>query len=221
MLAGLLKTPDGAAFHGNRTSRSEFYRAQAGNGTRNFLAERIDRAVIETVAQDLQSPAFVAAAVKSTREKFAATHDEDIAGARAQIAKLDARSGKLLAMASELKTPAPVLRTVDDLERQRSDIEQRIVAWDKDDEAAHALANVTDAQVRTMLGRMADEMQLYERGALKDFLVSILDRVELDPENATLQPCYRIPLRGGGSVASPRGSVAIPTIVARTLAKVA
>ncbi len=176
-----------------------------GKGSRSFLAERVDRAVIETVAQDLQSPAFVAAAVKSTREKFAVTHAEDIAVARAEIAKLDARSSKLLEMASELKTPAPVLRKVDELERQRGEVEQRIVAWDKEDEAAHALAKVTDAQVRTMLSHMADEMRLYERGALKDFLVSILDRVELDPEQATLQLCYRIPLRGGNSVASPRG----------------
>jgi hypothetical protein len=100
---------------------------------------------------------------------------------------------------------APVLRKVDELERQRSEIEQRVVGWEKEDESAHALANVTDAQVRTMLGRMADEMRLYERGALKDFLVSILDRVELDPEQQTLQLCYRIPLSGGNSVASPRG----------------
>jgi hypothetical protein len=87
-----------------------------------------------------------AATVKSTREKFAATHDEDITGARAQIAKLDARSGKLLEMASELKTPAPVLRKVDELDRQRSEIEQRVVDWEKEDESAHALANVTDAR---------------------------------------------------------------------------
>jgi hypothetical protein len=33
--------------------------------------------------------------------------------------------------------------------------------------------------------------------------------------------CYLIPLRGAVSVASPRGLVAIPTIVAGTLAKVA
>jgi hypothetical protein len=39
-----------------------------------------------------------------------------------------------------------------------------------------------------MLSRMADEMRLYDRSALKDFLVSILDRVELDPELATLLP---------------------------------
>jgi hypothetical protein len=72
-----------------------------------------------------------------------------------------------------------------------------------------------------MLGRMAEEMQFYKRHDLKDFLATILDRVELDPEEATLQVCYRIPLRGGNSLASPRGLVAIPTIVARTLARVA
>ena len=207
LLTGILKTPSGAPWYGNRTSRSEFYRAQANERSRSFLAEKIDRTVIDTVARDLQSPAFVAAAVKSTREKFAITHDEETAAARAAIAKLDARSSRLLEIASELKTPGPALRKVDEIERQRSEIEQRIVAWEREDEGARALANITDAQVRTMLGRMAEEMRLYERGALKDFLGSILDRVELDPDEQTLQVCYRIPLRqhGGNSVASPRG----------------
>jgi hypothetical protein len=45
-----------------------------------------------------------------------------------------------------------------------------------------------------MLGRQADEMRLYDRGELRDFLSSILDRVELDPEADTVQLCYRIPL---------------------------
>ncbi len=58
-------------------------------------------------------------------------------------------------MASELKTPGPVLRKVDEQERQRTEIEQRIVGWEKEDEVAHARANVMDAPVRSMLGRMA------------------------------------------------------------------
>ena len=91
------------------------------------------------------------------------------------------------------------------LEDQRTAIEQRIVAWEKEDESARAVADITDAQVKTMLGRMADEMQLYERNNLKDFLATILDRVELDPDEATLQLCYRIPLRSGFSLASPGG----------------
>jgi len=56
-----------------------------------------------------------------------------------------------------------------------------------------------------MLSRLADEMRLYDRGDLRDFLSSIVERVELDPEAATLQLCYRIPLRSGVSVASPGG----------------
>jgi hypothetical protein len=62
----------------------------------------------------------------------------------------------------------------------------------KGDESAQALADVTHAQVKTMLGRMAEEMQLHKRHDLKDFLATVLDRVELDPEEATLQVCYRI-----------------------------
>lgn len=53
-------------------------------------------------------------------------------------------------------------------------------------------------------------MQLYDRGALKDFLTSILEQIELDPEHSTLQLSYRIPLRqsGGFSMASPANSSA-------------
>jgi hypothetical protein len=48
-------------------------------------------------------------------------------------------------------------------------------------------------------------MQVYERSDLKDFLTTILDPVELDIDEATLQLCYRIPLRNGFSLASPGG----------------
>ncbi len=108
-------------------------------------------------------------------------------------------------MESELKTPAPVLRKVDEQERERGMIEQRIVAWEKDDEAAQVLAGITDVQVRTMLRRMADEVQTYPRTELRDFPGSILDRIERNSDAATVQLCYRIPLRSGNKLASPGG----------------
>ena len=49
-----------------------------------------------------------------------------------------------------------------------------------------------------MLGSMADEMRLYDRAELRDFLRTIIDRLERDPDASTLQLCYRIiPLRSG------------------------
>jgi len=205
LLTGLLRTPAGEAWHGNRTAKAEFYRATAATGTRNMAAAKVDAAVIDTVARDLQSTEFVAAAVKATREKFALTHDGEIADARKEIIALELRAGRFLDMAADLASPAAILRKVDELERGRTLIEQRIVAWEKVDEAAQTLAKITDVQVRKMLGRMAEEMRIYDRAELRDFLGSILDRVELDPTAATLQVCYRIPLRSGFNLASPGG----------------
>lgn len=56
-----------------------------------------------------------------------------------------------------------------------------------------------------MLRNLADEMRLHETDELKDFLTSILDRVEFDPVESTVRLCYRIPVTSGNSVASPRG----------------
>ena len=97
-------------------------------------------------------------------------------------------------MAAGLENPAPVYRKIDELERERGAPLRRIVDWEKEDEAAQALANVTEAQVRSMLGHLAEEMRLNPPGDLKDFLSTILDRVE---DEASLRLCHRIPLRSG------------------------
>ncbi len=70
-----------------------------------------------------------------------------------------------------------------------------------------------------MISRLAAAMRLYDRGDLGDFLSSILDRVELDPERDTVQLYCRIPLLSGVGV--PRGSGAISTLIFKSLARVA
>ena len=205
LLSGLLKTPDGTPWRANRTAKSEFYRVAVANRSRNMPAARVETAVVETVSRDLLSPEFVRAALKSTRERLIASHTADIRQARTEVAAIEAKAGKYLDMAASLENPSPVYRKIDELERERGALLRRIVEWEKEDEAAQVLANVTEAQVRTMLGHLAEEMRLYPAGDLKDFLSTILDRVELDPEEASLRLCYRIPLRSGNKVASPGG----------------
>ena len=169
-------------------------------------AKRVETAVVETVSRDLLSPAFVRAALKSTRERLICyAHGRDPGRHKAEIAALEAKASKYLDMAANLENPSPVYRKIDEVERERGALLRRIVEWEKEDEAAQALANITEAQVRTMLSHLAEEMRLYAPGDLKDFLTTILDRVELDPEEASLRLCYRIPLRSGNKVASPGG----------------
>lgn len=169
-------------------------------------AKRVETAVVEAVSRDLLSPTFVRAALKSTRERLVTAHASEIKQAQTEIAALEAKASKYLDMAANLENPSPVYRKIDELERERGALQRRIVEWEKEDEAARALANVTEAQVRTMLGHLAEEMRLYPPGDLKDFLSTILDRVELDPDEASLRLCYRIPLRSGNKVASPGDS---------------
>jgi site-specific DNA recombinase len=205
LLSGLLKAPDGTPWRANRTAKSEFYRLSIAGRSRNMPAKRVETAVVETVSRDLLSPTFVRAALKSTRERLVATHAAEIRKTQAEIAALEAKASKYLDMAANLENPAPVYRKIDEVERERGALLRRIVEWEKEDEAAQALANVTEAQVRTMLSHLAEEMRLYPAGDLKDFLTTILDRVELDPEEASLRLCYRIPPRSGNKVASPGG----------------
>ena len=56
-----------------------------------------------------------------------------------------------------------------------------------------------------MPGHLAGEMRLRPPGDFEDFLLAILDRIERNPEKASLRLCCRIPLRSGKKVASPGG----------------
>ena len=165
---------------------------------------KVDSIVVDTVANDLASSAWAAEALKATKAMFAVSHVEEIATAKAQIAALEARAARMVDMAAGLESPAPVLRRIDEIERERVAVEQRVVAWEREDEASRSFADVTEAQVRRCLRGMADEMRTYPRGEMRDFLSSILTAVELDPVESTVRLNYRIPL-SGNSVASPGG----------------
>jgi hypothetical protein len=127
-----------------------------------------------------------------------------VPSAKVEIAALEARASKMMDMAAALESPAPVLRKVDEIERERIAVEQRVVAWELEDETSRSLANVTEAQVRKCLRGMAEEMRTYPRGEMRDFLTSILSGVELGPVESTIRLDYRIPL-SANSVASPAG----------------
>ena len=56
-----------------------------------------------------------------------------------------------------------------------------------------------------MLANLANELQEYDRESLKDFLGTMLDRVDLDPEAMSCQLHYRISVPRRNKLASPRG----------------
>jgi len=103
---------------------------------RNMPVAKVESIVVETVATDLASSAWAAEALKATQAMFAVSHADEIAAAKAQIAALEARASRMVDVAAGLESPAPVLRRIDEIERERVAVEQRIVAWELEDEGS-------------------------------------------------------------------------------------
>ena len=88
LLSGLLRTPSGDRWYGNRTAKAGFYRVKTSAGSRNMPVAKVDSIVVETVATDLASSEWAAEALKATQAMFAVSHADEIAAAKAQIAAL-------------------------------------------------------------------------------------------------------------------------------------
>ena len=197
----LVSVRTGAVRDGSEVLKSKLEPDAYAPLARNMPVAKVESIVVETVATDLASSAWAAEALKATQAMFAVSHADEIAAAKAQIAALEARASRMVDVAAGLESPAPVLRRIDEIERERVAVEQRIVTWELEDEGSRSFANVTEAQVRRCLRGMADDMRTYPRGEMRDFLTSILSAVELDPAESTVRLSYRIPL-SGNSVAS-------------------
>ena len=107
--------------------------------------------------------------------------------------------------ASKMDDPDPALRQIEKLERERKlllDEARRLV---QENEAAEAMKDITENDVRKLLQSIADDTQRMDREALKDLLSSGVDRMELDPGDWTCQIRYRIGIEGRNKVASPTG----------------
>ncbi len=104
-----------------------------------------------------------------------------------------------------METQGPILRKVDGLERERRRIASEISRLEADDQKAAEATNLNEAGVSKMLGTLANELQEYDRDSLKDFLGTVLDRVDLDPEALSCQLHYRISVPRRNKLASPRG----------------
>ncbi len=110
-------------------------------------------------------------------------------------------------LAAELADPAPALRKVEDLERQRGEKVLRLQALEIEAERAAWISKIGVADVARMLAEIcADAKEAGRSEALRPVILSIVDRIEIDPETLSGGICYRVaPPESGVKLASPRG----------------
>jgi site-specific DNA recombinase len=200
LLSGLLRTPDGNPWHGDKGGK--YYRVKTG---RSLLVEQVDRAILGTVMSDLTSADFVAEALQVTKDLLGQDHSVEIENLKKKDEGIEKQISQFLDLAREMETQGPILRKVDGLERERRRIGAEISRLEADDQRAAEATSLNEASVSKMLANLANELQEYDRGSLKDFLSTVLDRVHLDPEAMSCQLHYRISVPRRNKLASPRG----------------
>src|SRR5690606_30256526 len=99
---------------------------------------------------------------------------------------------RMLDLAAETSEPGPMLRRVEGLEQKRAEL---LAAAEEDElraAQAAALSKVTEADVAAALRRAVVEAEDAPREGLRDLLVRLVEKVELDPETLSGSVHYRL-----------------------------
>lgn len=203
LLSGLLVTPDGRAFHGDRGT----YRAKG----RSVQADVVEHWTMRTVLDSLRSSQLVRDVAKAARALQPA--EDDGAALRGELANLDKRLAKLLALIEQTDSPGPLLRQMEGLESERVRVSELVATAAERAAERRAIAGISEHEIRRLLVQRAEMIEESDPASMRDVLLGLVECIELDGSQLRIR--YRI---GRDKVASPRGAEAIPVEVVGRIA---
>ncbi len=204
LLAGLLQTAAGDAWHGCRDGALRYYRLAAGR-RRRVNAETLERNVVDKVARDLRSSRFVQALARAARELSAPNPElAAIERSYADIAALERKIARVTELLAE-GPPRPLLEQIRKYEEERERIRAGVIDHETRLRQARAIAGITERDVELLLEGMAEDMTTLNPAELRDFLRDSIGRVVLDEATLSCRIYYEIPAVSGDKMATPRG----------------
>lgn len=205
LLSGLLVAPDGSAW------RSEGIEYRNRGARRSVKAETIEDAVLGQVYDDLATPALAKELVATLRRTLENNGDVQ---ARAALVRsetdLRKRIHRQMELAEQMTNPVPALRMIEELEGKCAGLALEIARMDRELEDAHLAGNITEAWVQRFLQGVVAERGDDTRG----LLLSLVERVELDPATLAGRIYYRLAV-SGEKLASPRRGEQVTGVVLR------
>lgn len=210
LLSGILRAPDGTAWHGAGLGRYRYERA--GVPSAYVRASEIEQPVVRKVMEDLQAPATVLALTRAAQAQASELEGDPATELRKAAKAAQAKIDRMLELAAGMDDPAPVLRKVEQLEQERAGIAARIAHAEAAYVERSYLSKITEHHVRALLVDFAREIQQADRPHLKEALARMVDRIELDPATLACVIHYRIGAIGRDKVASPRVADLNPTL---------
>ena len=204
LLSGLVYAPDGSRWW----AEADRYRCGRAGNVRSIARATLEDQVISQVLEDLASPGFAPALLSGTRAALASETDPAaLRRMRSEISELASKISRTMDLAADLADPAPALRKVEELERDRAAKLERLQAAEGEAERAAWISKVSVADVARALAGIAEQAKEAGRSErLRPVIVSVVDRVEIDPDTLSGGICYRVASPDSGvKMASPRG----------------
>lgn len=214
LLGGLLYAPDGSKWW----AEADRYRwQQRDGGSRSIPRAAIEDPVLDRVLSDVASAEFAEQLVDGTRRALAESMDpNEVRRLRERAVDLAERIGRTMDLVPQMTTPGPALRKIDQLERERLQAVADLQVAEAAAAAAAAIASITPADVARVLTQITADAKGDARSELRASVLSIVDRIELDPETLSAAVHYRIEApMSGVKLASPRRSDLNPRPVLR------
>lgn len=194
LLAGLVQTPDGRAWHSDGCGA---YRIGKG---RKIDARRLETAVLERIEADLLADGAVGRIVRALR-----TLDDDpvdgraVAGLEKRVTNLTSHIGRTVDLASKIDDPTPVLRRVADLEAMRAKLVDELGGMRRRAGTQRDATAIGAEDVRKLLaGLLAEIRQAAEerRPDARQVIAQAVEKIELDPESLACRVHYAVDATG-------------------------
>jgi site-specific DNA recombinase len=199
LLTGLLYNQDDVAYHG---CDGIYYRA--GKGKR-ISKDKIERLIISDTSEMCLSNAFIADLVASARTiKTTPIPDDELKMLRSERITLTDKIAKLTDVATEAESPRPWLEKIDQLEKQKVLIDERLERAESEYKAAAVLRALSETDLRAMLDEIHSNVDWQDTESVKAFLNCLVEKIVLT-ETPQLFCDIHYRITSGDSLASPRG----------------
>ena len=124
------------------------------------------------------------------------------------VEAVDRKIDRLTKILAKTTAQRPLLDAIEKLEIERTRLEQRRIEHASRKDDARRIASVTEEEVLEALRGFGEQIATFEpeeREALKSFLVGLVKKITLSPNDLTCQIYYEIPLENSSKLAFPRG----------------
>lgn len=213
LLTGLLKTPDGLPWYGDRKVN---YRTKPTDGSKSrwLKTADVDRFVLKQVSDDLQNNDFINQLFAKARSHLSTQTNDPTNELQQQVQSINEKINRMIELAAEMDNPSPVLRKIEGLEKTRLSTEEQLITLQRQQQVQAAINQYSRQDIHELIKSLSDQFANMPQEAARSFLQSLISKIALNPITGECQIHYRLCVQDRNNVASPRGADSVPVLTA-------